>query len=117
MLKVHNKKIDPSSHLLLLSKAINGLVQAARQWRKKFKEAMSGCNYFPSKADPCLFITIANGAEQLSFFLTYVDDGGIIGPPEAIKAVIEALSKSFKVKTMGEMSKFVGGHIMDTTDK
>jgi hypothetical protein len=29
----------------------------------------------------------------------------------------ELLSKSFKVKTMGEMNKFVGCHIMGTTDK
>jgi hypothetical protein len=31
MLEVHNKKIDPSTHVLLLKKAIYGLVQAARQ--------------------------------------------------------------------------------------
>jgi hypothetical protein len=53
----------------------------------------------------------------LSFFIIYVDDGGIIGTPEAIKEAIEALSKSFKAKTMGEMSKFFGCHIMGTTDK
>jgi Reverse transcriptase (RNA-dependent DNA polymerase) len=32
MLEVHNKRIDPSTHVLLLKKAIYGLVQAARQW-------------------------------------------------------------------------------------
>jgi Reverse transcriptase (RNA-dependent DNA polymerase) len=61
MLEVHNNKIDPSTHLLLLKKAIYGLVKATRQWWKKFKEAMAGCNYFPSSADPCLFIKEANG--------------------------------------------------------
>jgi hypothetical protein len=88
-----------------------------RQWWKKFKEAMAGCNNFPSKADSCLFIEKADGDEPLSFVIVYVDDGGMIGTPEAIKEVFEALIKSFKVKTMGEMSKFVGCHIMDTTDK
>jgi hypothetical protein len=43
----------------------------------------------------------------MSFVIIYSDYGKII----------EALSKSFKVKTMGEMSKFVGRHIIDTTDK
>jgi hypothetical protein len=43
--------------------------------------------------DPCLFTTKANGDEPLSFGIIYVDDGGIIGTPEAIKEVIEALSK------------------------
>jgi hypothetical protein len=41
--------------VLLLKKAIYGLVHAARQWWKNFKEAMAGCT------DPCLFIKKANG--------------------------------------------------------
>jgi Reverse transcriptase (RNA-dependent DNA polymerase) len=97
--------------VLLLKKAIYGLVHVARQCWKKFKEAMAGGNYFPSKADPCLFIKKANGDKPLSFVIIYVDDGGIIGTPEEVKEVIEAFSKSFKVKTMGEMSKFVGCQI------
>jgi hypothetical protein len=78
---------------------------------------MAGCNYFPSKADPCLFIKKANGDEPLAFVIIYVDDGRIIGTQESIKEVIEALSKSFNVKTMGEMNMFVGCLIIDTTDK
>jgi hypothetical protein len=41
----------------------------------------------------------------------------MIGAPDAIKEVIEALSKSFKVKTKDEMRKFVECHIIDTTVK
>jgi hypothetical protein len=51
LLEVHNTTIDPNTHVLQLNKAIYGLVQAARQWWKKFKEAMAGCNYYPSKSD------------------------------------------------------------------
>jgi Reverse transcriptase (RNA-dependent DNA polymerase) len=40
MLEVHIKKINTST---LLKKTIYGLVQAARQRWKKFKEAMAGC--------------------------------------------------------------------------
>jgi Reverse transcriptase (RNA-dependent DNA polymerase) len=65
MLEVHNKVIDPSTHKLLLKKSIYGLVQAARQWWKKFKEAMAGCNNFRSKADACIFIKKVNGYEPL----------------------------------------------------
>jgi Reverse transcriptase (RNA-dependent DNA polymerase) len=93
MLEVHNKRIDPSTHVLLLKKVIYGLVQAVRNWWKKFKEAMAGCNYFPSMADPCLFTKKAKGDKPLSFVILYVNDGGIIGTPEAIKGVNEALSK------------------------
>jgi hypothetical protein len=70
-----------------------------------------------SKAVPCLFIKKANGDEPLSFVIIYVDDGGTVGTPEALKEVIEALSNSFKVKPMSGVNKFVGCHIIDTTNK
>jgi hypothetical protein len=89
---------------------------ASRQWWKKVKEAMDGCKFFPSKSDPCLFLKKANGDEPLSYVLIYVDEGGILGTPEAINEVIKALGIPFKVKTMGDMSKFVACHIIDTTD-
>jgi Reverse transcriptase (RNA-dependent DNA polymerase) len=66
MMEVHNTKIDSNTHVLLLKKAIYGLVQAARQWWKKFKEVMAMCDYFPSKSDPCLFIKKAKENEPLS---------------------------------------------------
>jgi hypothetical protein len=50
-------------------------------------------------------------------FLVYVDDGGIIGTPDAIKEVISALDKLLKVKTIGKMEKFDGCHIIDTVAK
>jgi hypothetical protein len=48
MLEFHNVKIYPTAHVLLLNKAIYGLVQAARQWWKLFKEVMATCDYYPS---------------------------------------------------------------------
>jgi hypothetical protein len=36
----HKKDIDTNAHCLKLTKAIYGLVQAARQWWKKFKEVL-----------------------------------------------------------------------------
>jgi Reverse transcriptase (RNA-dependent DNA polymerase) len=117
MLEVHNTTIDPNTHVLLLKKAIYGVVQAARQCWKKFKKAMAGCNYYPSKSDHCLCIKKAQKDEPLSFVIIYVDDGAIIGTPDAIKEVISALGNSFKVKPMGEMEHFVGCKIIDSNDK
>jgi hypothetical protein len=68
----------------------------------------------PRKSDPCLFFKKAADGEPIYFDIIYVDGGGIIGTPDAIKEVINALGKVFKVKTMGEMEKFVGCHIIDT---
>jgi Reverse transcriptase (RNA-dependent DNA polymerase) len=67
MKEVHNRDIDLLTHVLHLKKAINGLVQAARQWWKKFREVMAGCNYYPSKADPCLFMKKVKDDEPMSF--------------------------------------------------
>jgi hypothetical protein len=85
--------IDPSTHVLLFKKAIYGLVQATRQWWKKCKKVMTGCNYYPSKADPCLFMKKVEGDEPMSIFIIYVDYGAIIGTMEAIKVVIVTLLK------------------------
>jgi hypothetical protein len=78
---------------------------------------MATCDYNPSKSDPCLYIKKAADGEPNYFVIIYVDDGGIIFTPAAIKEVIAALVKPFKVKTMGEMETFVGCHIIDTIDK
>jgi Reverse transcriptase (RNA-dependent DNA polymerase) len=109
--------INPSTHVLLLNKAFFDLVQAARQWWKKFKESMAGCNYYPSEDKPCLFMKKLEGDEPISFIIIFVDDRGIIGTPEAIKDVIEALGKEFKDKTMSEMENLHLCHIIDTPDK
>jgi Reverse transcriptase (RNA-dependent DNA polymerase) len=45
LLETHNRVIDPKTHCLLLTKAIYGLVQAARQWWKKFKEVLLSLGY------------------------------------------------------------------------
>jgi Reverse transcriptase (RNA-dependent DNA polymerase) len=53
-----NETIDKRTHCLLLTKVIYGLVQAAHQWWKKFKEIQGKLGYYPSRADPCLFIKL-----------------------------------------------------------
>jgi hypothetical protein len=95
------------SHVLLLKRAIYGLVQAVRQWWKKFKVVMATCDYYPSKSDPFLFIKKASDGEPISFDIIYVDHGGNIKTPYAIKEVIAALGTVFKVNTMGEMDWLV----------
>ena len=110
------KIINTTTHCLKLKKAIYGLVQAARQWWKKFKEVMQSLGFNPSKADPCLFIKNGDGKNKLpAFIIIYVDDGGIFGTKEQVKEVLQALSKGFKVKDLGPLKHFVGCHIVQDT--
>jgi hypothetical protein len=73
-------------------------------------------NFFPSPADPCLFVKKQTSKEPPAFIILYVDDGAIIGTDEVIKEVLDALSKEVKVKNLGEMKHFVGCHIIEATD-
>ena len=76
----HGKYLDGTRQCLKLKKSLYGLVQAARQWWKKFKDVMKDIGYLPSDIDP----------NQKSFVIIYVDDGGIFGTDEDIKETIEA---------------------------
>jgi Reverse transcriptase (RNA-dependent DNA polymerase) len=97
-----------------LKKAIYGLVQAARQWWKKFKEVIRQIGYKPSLADPCLFVK-DNGSK--SFIIIYVDDGGIFGTQDEIKQVLKELGKIFKVKDLGKLENFIGCKIIENQAK
>ena len=108
-------EISPETHCLLLLKALYGLVQAARQWWKKFKEVMNSIGYVPSPAYPCLFLP--QSKDKNSFVIIYVDDGGIFGTKEDVNELIKALSKDFKVKYLGNLEHFVGCHIIENKAK
>jgi hypothetical protein len=60
---------------------------------------MAGCNYYPNKAYPCLFMKKEEEDEPMSFDIMAA--GRIIGTVEAIKEVIAALGNTFQVKSMG----------------
>jgi hypothetical protein len=113
----HNKDYDYHKYCVKLKKALYGLVQAARQWWKKFKEAMATCHYYPTSIDPCLFIKKDANQKPLAFVIIYVDDGGIIGSDESIKEILQALGNSFKVKSLGAMEHFVGCHIIEAANQ
>jgi hypothetical protein len=111
-----NEKIDPKTHCLKLTRAIYGLVQAARQWWKKFKDVLSYIGYFPSRADPWLFIRLPFG--QKSYLIIYVEDGGIFCKKESRnKEVMDSLSSYFVVKDLGEMETFVGCKILNNKER
>ena len=117
LLEMHQTQADPNTQCVKLNKALYGLVQAARQWWKKFKEIMLSLNFQPSEADPCLFIKKNPKNEIISFVILYVDDGGIIGTQETIDELISGLSEDFKVKYLGPMEYFVGCRLVENQEK
>jgi hypothetical protein len=89
-----------------VKKAIYGLVQAARQWWKKFKDVLETLNYIPSTADSSFLIKQEN--VKITYLMMYVVDGGIFCERrKKIKEMIDKLSKHFVVKDLGNMETFV----------
>ena len=87
-----------------LNKSLYGLKQSARQWNRKFQEALLSLGLQATHADPCLYTNKANDL----FFALYVDDGILAAKTE--KTLVKAISllvSRFKV-TMGELGSFVG---------
>ena len=86
------EEYSSTEYCLLLLMALYGLVQAARQWYKKITSIFAKLHFFPSNADPRLFIQHFDN-QPPAFIILYVDDGAIIGSKEFIKQVLSALSK------------------------
>jgi hypothetical protein len=108
------QEITEATHCCELKKAIYGLVQAARQWWKKFKTVILQMGYKPSLADPCLFFK--NGKTK-SFIIIYVDDGGIFSDEATIKEVLTELGKTFNVKYLGKLENFIGCKLIENKEK
>lgn len=99
--EVHGYEISKTTHCVLLEKAIYGLVQAARQWSKRFKRGLKEIGFKPNPADPCSFVRDKDG--EKTFIIIYVDDGLIIGSQ---KNILEVKSKLEKIFSIGESKEF-----------
>jgi Reverse transcriptase (RNA-dependent DNA polymerase) len=88
------------------------LVQASRQWWKQVNAFMKKLHFFPSPADPCLFVKIGTKDDPPAFIIIYVDDGLIIGTPDLIKIVLNAMAKEFQIKDLGPIKHFVDCQIL-----
>jgi Reverse transcriptase (RNA-dependent DNA polymerase) len=94
--------ITTKTHCCKLKKAIYGLVQAAHQWRKKFKEVLLQMGYKPSLADPCLFY---QDNPPRSFIIIYVDDGGIFSDDETNSRSIKGIEQIFQSEILRKVRK------------
>jgi len=100
---------EKSDMCLRLNKSIYGLVQAARQWWKKFKSEMDEIGFVNSQVDPCLFLKVR---DNMKCVLTlYVDDSIIAGDEELIEDTIESLKKVFNIKVQGDLEDYLGCEI------
>ena len=100
--------IHPTTHCVRLKKALYGLVQAARQWWRKFKAVMKNIGYRPSEIDPCLLVNEKSDGTK-AFVIIYVDDGAVFGTrPEDYKKDFKRIKQLFQSERSGTIKTFCG---------
>jgi len=100
-------KYNETDYCLTLRKSIYGLVQAARQWWKRFKTVLENIGFKACQSDCCLFVRVEQD-KRLTIILLYVDDGVIFGTRKIMDVVLDQISKEFEIKRMGPMKKYLG---------
>ena len=104
---------EEKGKILLLTKSIYGLVQAARQFYKKWTMTLKSIGFKRSLADPCLF-----KKEGPVYLGTYVDDNYILGKEEDINKVIKDIEdKGLKVKVEDNLTDYLSCNIIFDKDK
>jgi transposase InsO family protein len=102
---------DPETKVLLLKKAIYGLVQSALRWYLRFASEAKKMGFKPLKTDPATFIRESDGV----ILNTHVDDVNCIGDEEALLEIEESLEKTFELRRLGE-TKFLIGMKVETNE-
>ena len=102
--------------VLELKKTIYGLVQASRQYFKKFTKVLKKMGFEGGDVDPCLMMK--NGTKGIVFIAIYVDDCLLIGTEEAINEAVEGLqAHGFKLKEDGTLHDYLSCDVILSDDK
>jgi hypothetical protein len=92
-------------HVLKALRSLYGLKQAARDWNLLIKKELITWGFIQSLADPCLFTHTEHNVN----ILVYVDDiCAAARLQEDLNWFYTKLSKRFKAKNLGEISKILG---------
>jgi hypothetical protein len=93
----------PEGFIWELQKALYGLKEAGRVWRKDLKDKMLKVGYVCSKKEPCLFFK--GKGEKQELCLVHVDD---IFALNGWESLLKGLRKFYKVKDNGWVKDFLG---------
>ena len=103
----HLNKNFKNEDCFLLEKSIYGLVQAARQYYKKFIKVMTDeLKFQKCLADSCLLMRKDENGTLV--VCVYVDDTMCLGERKAIDKFKAEIRKHFLTKDEGEMTEYVG---------
>lgn len=93
--------------LVKLNKSLYGLKRAPKYWNETFTSVMLSLGYVQSNKNNCLYSMCVG--DKKTFLLLYVDDILYFGNCEKqMLKLRDVLCKTFKMKEMGPISKFLG---------
>ncbi|KAG1665273.1 hypothetical protein FOA52_015850 [Chlamydomonas sp. UWO 241] len=88
-----------------LKRTLYGLKQAPRAWYLKLSEELAKIGFFPSNADPCLFIMKSN---DFTAVIVHIDDMLVVGRPKIVAHTKHMLSQVFTTTDMGPAAFYTG---------
>ncbi|KAG1655976.1 hypothetical protein FOA52_008677 [Chlamydomonas sp. UWO 241] len=86
-------------------RTLYGLKQAPRVWYLKLSEELAKIGFFPSNADPCLFIMKSN---DFTAVIVHVDDMLVVGRPKIVAHTKHTLSQVFTTTDMSPAAFYTG---------
>jgi hypothetical protein len=93
--------------VLRLQRALYGLRQASRAWKKRLEAELTRKGLVQSDADPALWILHGKDGAVLAMF--YVDDGLVAAKTvEQADALVELVASMFAIRALGEPEDFLG---------
>jgi hypothetical protein len=96
--------------VLRLQRALCGLKQASRAWKKRLESELRAKEFEQSDAHPALWISHGKGGAVLAMF--YVDDGLVAAKTVAeADALVDLVGSMFEIRKIGEPDDFLGIHI------
>ena len=107
--------IDPKQpeKVLLLNKALYGLVQSAHIWFNLLSKEIKALGYTQLQTDNCTYYN----SDKTTIIIIYVDDIAIIGPDNNyISELISELSQKFTITDLGPISNYLGIEIQRSSD-
>lgn len=106
----------PEGKVLKLCKSLYGLKQAPKCWNLKFHNFMVSLGFERSKADSCLYVWQSDD-KSLIYLVLYVDDMLIVSNHlQKLNALVDKMAQKFKMKDLGEVSRFMGLNVKRTGD-
>jgi Reverse transcriptase (RNA-dependent DNA polymerase) len=98
--------------ILLLCKALYGLVQAARQFCTKFISIMKAIGFEQNPAKPCMLFKTED-SQTFTIVVIHVDDCYMIGTKENLACTVKMIeSHGLKVKVEMETKDYLGCEIL-----